>query len=117
MADDKKIARTGENSHRATGRGYAMPDGTGAGQLIEEGDILPADVPVSDEWMVKIAASDRRRAAAVAQARDPSPRDADLTQLGLPGLGAMAAERGIDPKGLSEADMIAAIRAEREPVA
>lgn len=106
---------TGANTHRATQRGYAIPENTEAGILVEEGEIVPADVAVSDEWMEPIAAKDRRLARAVEEAQDESPKDADLTALSKSALQAMAAERGINVKGLSSEDLITAIRAEREP--
>jgi hypothetical protein len=111
MADKKQL--TGADTHRATERGYAIPDGTNAGQLIEDGDMIPANVPVGS-WMEPVKGKDRALAGAVAEALDESPKDVDLTQVGVPGLKAMAAERGINPKGLSEADLITAIKAERE---
>jgi hypothetical protein len=104
----KRLAKTKANSHRATRRGYVK------GELFDEGEIIPPDVVVSDEWMEEIEGNGRR-ARAMQEALDPSPKDVDLTQVGVAGLKAMAAERGINPKGLSEADLIAAINAEREP--
>lgn len=52
---------------------------------------------------------------AAAQASDNAVTDVDLTQVGLPGLKAMAAERHIDPKGLSEDALITAIKAWNDP--
>lgn len=94
-------------SHRATERGYA------GGELVEPGALVPAGTPVGS-WMEPIKKSDQALARAVEEAQDPFNRDVDLTQVGLPGLKAMAAERGINVKGLSEADLIAAIKAEAE---
>lgn len=45
MAEAKEQELTRAGSHRATARGYA------AGELIEEGQSVPADIPVSIEWM------------------------------------------------------------------
>lgn len=106
MAD---IKHTGSDTHRATARGYAD------GQLIEEGDLVPAGVPVSDEWMEPLKKSDRALAGAMQEAQADHPMDADLTQLSKQALEAMAAERGINVKGLSKDDLITAIKAEREP--
>jgi hypothetical protein len=109
---------TGANTHRANQRGYAIPQAGPAegraGILVEPGEIVPADVPVSDVWMDPIKGS-RNLAAAVQEAQQDHPTDADLTQLSKPALEAMAAERGINVKGLSKDDLITAIHAEREP--
>jgi hypothetical protein len=48
MADAKK---TGSDTHRATQRGYAVDQKTGAGVLVEEGELVPAGIPVSENWM------------------------------------------------------------------
>jgi hypothetical protein len=100
---------TGNQTHRATQRGYA------AGQLIEEGEFVPEDVPVSDEWMEPLDKKEAKLTAAVNEAQDESPKDTDLTQLSKQALEAMAAERGVNVGGLSKADLITAIKAEREP--
>lgn len=120
MAD---VKLTGVNTHRATQRGYAVPQPTEAdpspgGVLVgpdEETAIVPAGVPVSENWMEPIASKDRRMAQAVEEALDEHPKDADLTALSKSALEAMAAERGINVKGLSKEELITAIRAEREP--
>lgn len=101
--------KTGSDTHRATARGHAL------GELIEPGEMVPAGVPISENWMEPVKKGDRALAGAMQEAQADHPGDADLTQVGLPGLKAMAAERGINPKGLSEDDLIAAIKAEREP--
>lgn len=111
----KEAAKTGDNTHRATMRGYAIPIGTSAGQLVEEGEIVPANVPVSDEWMEKLDKKDGKLQAAVEEAQQDHPTDVDLTALSKSALEAMAAERGINVKGLSKDDLITAIKAEREP--
>lgn len=108
----KAAPKTGANTHRATERGYAE------GQLIEEGDIIPAGVVIADAdddggWMEKIKGN-KDLAAAVEEALDPHPKDVDMTALSKPALEAMAAERGINAGGLSKADLITAIAAARE---
>lgn len=121
MADVKK---TGANTHRATRRGYAVDPNTGAGVLVEEGEFVPAGIPIAHEddediengWMQPVSKADARLGAAMEEALDPIQKDADLTQVGLPGLKAMAAERGINSKGLSEKDLIAAIKAKDDPL-
>lgn len=123
MADEKTVKLTGDNTHRATQRGYAVQQATEknpspGGVLIgpeEETDIVPANVPISDEWMEPIKKGDRNLARAVSEAQQDHPTDADLTALSKPALEAMAAERGINVKGLSKDDLITAIKAEREP--
>lgn len=117
--DPDEYDLTGDNTHRATQRGYAIPQTdppeARAGVLVEEGEVVPADVPVSDTWMEPIKKADRKLARAVEEAQDESPKDTDLTALSKPALEAMAAERGINVKGLSKDELITAIRAEREP--
>lgn len=100
---------TGSNSHIATQRGYA------AGQLIEEGEFVPAGVTVSDEWMDAVSAKEAKRHKAALETSDATPGDVDLTQLTVSALQAMAAERGANVKGLSKDDLIAAIKAEKDP--
>lgn len=100
---------TGSHTHRANQRGYA------AGQLIEEGEFVPAGVTVSDVWMDPVPAKDRAVLAATEEALDPHPKDVDLTQHSVVSLQAMAAERGInieqDGKTLTKKELIAAINA------
>jgi hypothetical protein len=112
----EKLPRTKANSHRATARGYAVPDDSGgAGVLIEAGEIVPADVPVSDEWMAKIKKGDQALEDAVAEAQQPLKDDPDLTQLSRPALEALATEAGVTSvRGLSKDDLIAAISAQRD---
>lgn len=104
MADAKT---TEAGSHRATERGYA------GGELIEAGRLVPAGVPVGS-WMAPVKKGTEALQRAVDEAQDKRNDDVDLTAVGLPGLRAMAAERGINVKGLSEKDLITAIKAEAE---
>jgi hypothetical protein len=108
------LPRTKANSHRANQRGYAVPDNAnGAGVLVEDGEIVPANVPVG-EWMDKIKGS-TALADAVAETQQPLKDDPDLTQLSKPALEALATEAGVTSvKGLSKDDLIAAINAERD---
>lgn len=116
-ADEYEL--TGDNTHRATQRGYAIPQvdppEARAGVLVEEGEVVPAKVPVSDTWMEPLKKGEGKLARAVQEALDESPKDTDLTALSKSALEAMAAERGVNVKGLSKEDLITAIRAEREP--
>lgn len=107
-AKPKRLTKTKVGSHRATRRGYVH------GEIIEEGKPVPADTVISDEWMEETEGSGRR-ARAVAEAHQDHPTDVDLTKLEKAALQAMAAERGVNVGGLSREDLIAAIRAEREP--
>lgn len=111
-----KLRRTKANSHRATMRGYAVPDdANGAGVLVEAGEIVPADVPVSDEWMTKIKKSDVALEDAVAETLQPLKDDPALEELSKPALEALATEAGVTSvKGLSKDDLIAAIKAQRD---
>lgn len=106
MTKEHKL--TGSNTHRATQRGYAN------GELVEAGDLVPSGITVSEEWMEPVKVS-KALAGAIEEATDPNPKDVDLHQLSKPALEAMAAERGINVAGLSKADLITAITAEREP--
>ena len=111
MADKK----TGADTHRATARGYAVNPDNGAGVLVEPGELVPANIPVSDEWMEPVKKSDRALAGALEEAQDPLQKDVDYTQLSKAALEAVAAERGINVKGLSKDDLIDAIKAADEP--
>jgi hypothetical protein len=51
MADSKGANLTGAGTHRATQRGYAIDPETHAGVLVDEGEPVPANIPVSKEWM------------------------------------------------------------------
>ena len=110
----EKHPKTGPDTHRATQLGYAIDPATGAGVLVPEGDVVPADQPVSDAWMEKIGKKDRALAGATDEALDPHPKDVDLTKLDKAALQAMAAERGINVDGLGPKDLISAINAHRE---
>lgn len=112
----EKLPRTKANSHRATMRGYAVPDDSqGAGVLVEDGEIVPANVPVSDEWMVKIKGKSSAVEDAVAEAQQPLKDDPDLTQLSKQALEVLATEAGVTSvAGLSKGDLIAAINAQRD---
>lgn len=113
MAEAKK---TGANTHRATQRGYAVDPTSLAGVLVEPGEPVPAGIPVSTEWMEPVKRGDRALAGAMDEALDQTPKDVDLTQVGMAGLKAMAAERHINPKGLSEDELILAIKAKDDPL-
>lgn len=111
MADVKK---TGAETHRATQRGYAVDPDSKAGTLVEEGELVPAGIRVSTEWMEPVSKKDRAAAAAIEEALDPHPKDVDLTKLDKAALQAMAAERGINVDGLGPKALIDAIKAARE---
>lgn len=103
---------TGVDTHRATERGYVTDPDSGAGHLVEAGELVPAGFPVG-EWMEPVKGS-KALAGAIEEAGELHPKDADLTQLSKPALEAMAAERGINVKGLSKDELITAIKAKRE---
>ncbi len=107
-----KVEKTGSETHVAVMNGYA------AGAVVEEGQFVPADTPVSDIWMKRVKASERKAVAAAAEAVDPKPKDVDLTKLGVPALQAMCATEGInveqDGKPLTKAELIAAYNAHIE---
>lgn len=111
----EKLPRTGSDTHRATARGYAIPDNAnGAGVLVEDGEIVPADVPVGD-WMEKLPKGKRALEAAVAEAQQPLKDDPALNELSLAALQALATDAGVTSvKGLSKDDLIAAINAQRD---
>jgi hypothetical protein len=110
----KKVARTKPNSHRATVRGYAVPDNAqGAGVLVEVGEIVPANVPVG-EWMEKIKGKADLHGA-VLESQQALKDDPDLSQLSKQALEALATEAGVTSvKGLSKDDLITAISAQRD---
>lgn len=116
-----EVKKTGANTHRATRRGYAVDNETGAGTLVEEGEMVPAGTPVAhvddheNGWMEPVKKGDRDLAAAIEEGMDPLPKDVDLTKLSKPALEAMAAERGINAGGLSKSDLIDAIKASDDP--
>ncbi len=105
---DAKVKETTAGSHRATQRGYA------GGELIEPGKLVPANTPVSEEWMEPTKKGGEALARAIDEAQDMRNDDVDLTALSKPALEAMAAERGINVKGLTKDDLITAIKAEAE---
>jgi hypothetical protein len=109
------VKKTGSDTHVATQRGYAVDSKTSAGLLVEPGEFVPADVPVSEEWMKPVKAGDRRLMDAVQEGLDPLPKDVDLTKLDKSALQAMAAERGINVDGLSKADLVTAVKAADDP--
>ena len=113
--DSAKLTKADE--YRATQRGYAFDPDSKAGVLVEEGEPVPANIPVSEEWMEKIKGSKRAVEAAVDEALEAKPKDVDLTKLNVAALQALAAERGInaeqDGTPLSKADLITAINAAR----
>jgi hypothetical protein len=117
MADEKKVELTKQDSHRATERGYAIPQrkegqDPPAGELIEAGKMVPAEVPVSENWMEPVGGkAEQRLARAVEEAQDPQPDDIDLEQIKGDALTAHAARFGINRNRLADADLRKAIRA------
>lgn len=110
----KSAKRTGDATHRATQRGYAVMD-NGAGLVVEEGQIVPSDQVISDTWMEKVKGKTSAAEQAVADASAQRKDDPDLTQLSKPALEALATERGVTQvKGLSKDDLIQAIQASDE---
>lgn len=100
--------QTGVNTHRATQRGYAK------GELIEEGQMVPAGVAVSDNWMESLTPKEARLARATEQALDPHPDDVNIAALKGDALTAYAATMNINRDGLSDKDLRAAVTAKRE---
>lgn len=118
MADEtkeRKVAKTGADTHRATQRGYAIDPNTGVGALIEEGQLVPPNQPVSEVWMEPVKKGERALAGALEEALDPLPKDVDYTQMTVAALQAVAAGFGISPGGLNKADLITAIAAHDDP--
>lgn len=110
MADEeKKVAKTGAVTHRATERGYSIVNG--AGELVEAGDIVPPGNPISDAWMEKVSGKEDKVQRAVDDAMAFPPPNPDLSQLSKQALEAMATERNISVRGLSKDDLITAIKA------
>jgi hypothetical protein len=70
----RKLTKAG--SHVATAKGYAN------GTVIEEGEPVPADIPVSTEWMKRVDGKDDSAfERAIADVLNPLPDDPDLTKL------------------------------------
>lgn len=110
MADEeKKVTFTKPGSHVATERGYAD------GVIIEPNEPVPSGIPVSENWMEPVDKNESKLARAIDEALDPLPDDVDLTQLQPAALEALAAQKGINPKGLSKKDLITAIKAAHDP--
>lgn len=110
MADGNKM--TGANTHRATQRGYAIDQESKAGTLVEEGEMVPANVPVSDTWMEKVKKGDQALAAAVEDAQQEKKDDPAYESLSKQALEALATDKGVtNVKGLSKDDLITAIKA------
>jgi hypothetical protein len=110
LSADRDYDITEAGSHRATMRGYAF------GDLVEPGELVPAGVPVSTEWMEPVKGS-KELARAVEQALDPTPDDVDLNTLKGAALKAYAATLNITPGNLSDAELRVAITAKRQPAA
>lgn len=110
----EKTKKTGSLTHRAIQRGYAVDPNSAAGVIVEEGEMIPAGIAISDVWMERVKGVDSALERAVEEALDLKPKDTDLNALSKAALEAMAAERGINVTGLSKADLITAITAKRE---
>lgn len=103
------MKETKHGSHKAIARGYA------GGNIIEAGQIVPPDVPVSDEWMEPVKGKSTAAERAIEDVSKDRKDDPDLTSLSKAALEAMAVERGVTSvKGLSKDDLIAAIQASDE---
>jgi len=121
-----KATLTGDNTHRAVRKGYAIPENSGGvGAIVEAGDMVPAGVPLAVEdddsttpdnfWMEPVGKKEAKVAVAVAEAMDPLTKDVDYTQLTIAALQAIAADHGVNVKGLSKDDLITAIKAADDP--
>jgi hypothetical protein len=102
------MSETGNQTHRATERGYAK------GELIEPGQFVPAGVAVSEKWMESLTPREANLQRATEEALDPQPGDVDVDALKGAALTAYAATLSINREGLSDADLRAAVRAKRE---
>jgi hypothetical protein len=109
--DKGKRKLTSAGSHVATAKGYAN------GVVIEEGEPVPADIPVSTEWMKRVdGKAESAFERAIADVLDPLPDDPDLTQLSVQALQALATEAGAtNVEGLSDDELISVIKAADDP--
>lgn len=108
-AEVEKAPKTKAGQYRATERGYA------GGNIIEAGQLVPGDTPVSENWMEKIKGTEDKAARAVEDAQAVRKDDPDLEGANIGALQALAIDAGVtDVKGLSKKDLIAAIKAARE---
>lgn len=114
QAKEEKVKLTGGDTHEATQRGYAIDPTTKAGILIEEGELIPVNQPISDEWMKPVDKKDRALRGAIEEALDFKPKDVDLTGASAAAIEALCLMSGITTKGLSKDDMILAYNAHRE---
>lgn len=112
-----KVKLTGADTHRATQRGYAIPEGATAGTLVEAGELVPAKVAVSDEWMERISGKEAELDRALEQALDPKPKDVNIEELKGQALTAHAASLDIDRGKLNDDDLRSAVRAKRADTA
>lgn len=120
-AKREEVKKTGSDTHKAIQRGYAIDPDSKAGVVIEEGEIVPAGQPVSDQWMEAISkkkekgAPSAALAAALEEVTADRKDDPDLTQLDEPALQAMAVLMGVTRvKGLDKDDLITVINAVKE---
>ena len=104
-------ALTKTNSHRAIERGYA------GGDLVEPGELVPAGIPVSDEWMESVNKKEADLIRATQEALSPNEADVDLNALKGDALTAHAAGLHINRGDLSDKDLRAAVAAKRADTA
>lgn len=93
-------------------KSYTAPEGvyTG-GRLYAAGEVFVTDQEPNDNWK----AVGKTEKAALDAADKTQHGDAPLEGIGLSGLRALAADKRVNHKGLSEAELITAIKAADEP--
>lgn len=101
---------TTANSHRATERGYAT-------DIIEPGEMVPAGIPVSTEWMEPVNKKEAEMTRALDEALDPSDADVNVEELSGDALTGYAAGLSINRGKLSDKDLRAAVTAKRADTA
>lgn len=81
------------------------------GRMYDPGEPFTTDAPKGKEWDT-ISPVEK----AAAEASDPkNQQDIDYTKMSKSALEAVAAEKGVNPSGLSKDDLIDAIKAANEP--
>lgn len=102
---------TKANQYKATARGHAL------GELIEEGQLVPAGVPVSDLWMEKVDKKEAAVTRGLEEALDQNDADVNLSELKGDALTAYAAGLHINRGDMSDKDLRAVIAAKRADTA
>lgn len=106
-AKKKAPKSTGINTHKANQRGYAD------GMLIEAGEFVPADVPVSAEWMEPVSKKQAAQDRGIEEALSADDADVDVEALKGDALTAYAASLHINRGEQTDKQLRASVTAKR----